>query len=81
MSIDNECSLSLLSIVSSLEESRDVVFCEIILFIHDLHENQKQGKFITEITRADGLPSLQCVCLYVYVYVCVRESVCVCECV
>ena len=58
MSIDNKYSLSLLSIVSSLDESRDVVFYEIIPFLHDLHENEKQGECITEITRADGLPLL-----------------------
>ena len=43
MSIDNECSLCLLSIVSSLDESRVAVFCDIILFLHDLHVNVKQG--------------------------------------
>ena len=60
MSIDNECSLSLLSIVSSLDESRDVLFCEISPFLNDLRTfiYEKQGECITEITRLDGLPLL-----------------------
>ena len=39
-----------------LDESRVVVFCEIIPFLHDV--NVKQGECITEITWADGLPLL-----------------------
>ena len=58
MSIDDECALCMLSIVSSLDESRDVVFYEIIPFLHDSRVNLRQGECITEITWADGLPLL-----------------------
>ena len=57
-SIDNERSLGLLSIMSSLIVSRVSVFYERLPFLHDLYLNVNQRQCITDITRADGLPLL-----------------------